>query len=667
MDEQEEFEFRARAERESAQHPTAGAAKPTEGILSRVGREAVGGVEAVASTASGIPASLGGGLTYLATLAASRDPAAAKAVQEQTQEALTYHPSSEYGKKDVQAIGNITNALVERPTEAAGDLTRRGATALGASPEVAGAAGATVKTGLQGIPYALGFRKGGQSIRAAESSAQAAEAAAEGTARDYVARSTGLDWNSVPDAIKGTLRAMAARGEDLSKLDPKALERVARAQSHDVPVPLTRAQSTRNLADITEEENLRRAPSGERLRERQTTQDTALHQNLARVREDVAPGSKVKSSADAGPSIQSAARRKLQVLKGQSTRLYEEARKTGDMQAPVSSDPLIEWLKEPANKANAAWIRARLKAYDSHPRTKAALPGEPEVAPIVSINNLERLRQEANAKVSEGGTKGHYAAQAKRVIDQMLDGAGGEAYQKARASWKAWNEEFGRQKSVRDLTSEKAGVTDRKIALEGTTDYVLKSSRESLEQIKDTLTKGGTEKTRARGEKAWRDLQAGVVQKLREEAAGKRGIRNEADAEQFNSTFLDRFAELDRSGKLEVLFGDKAAGKLRKIAETVRDVRTTPADRISGPNTASRLIAMMETLSHKVPFAGPAAAAGVKAATKGMRARAALRTPVDEAAAASAKAAKPKIARRSLKDIYRRGGGAAVDRREDTQ
>lgn len=635
------------------QHPTAGtpkgktAAAPAAqpGALSRAtsraGGEAVGALEGAANVASSIPASLGGGLTYAATLGLTGDPQAAKAVQEETQGALTYQPRTKYGKANQQAVANLGNSLIEKPTEWAGDITARGASVAGASPEAAGAAGAAVKTGLQAIPYALGFRKGAATIRASEAEAQAASKAAESTARDYVSRNTGLDWERLSGSVKDTLTRMAQRGEDLRRLDPKAVERVARAQSHDVPVPITRAQATRSTADFTREEAVQRSEAGAPLRERQASQDTALHQNLARVREAVAPGSKVRTSADVGPSVQSAARRKLQVMKAQSTRLYEEARKAGDMQAPVKPDAIAEWLKDPANKANAGWIESRVKAYSN-----------PDGS--VSVNNLEKLRQEANAKVSEGGTAGHYAGRAKDVIDRLLDGAGGEAYQKARASWREWNQEFKQQKAVRDLTGEKTNMSDRRIALEGTTDYVLKSDRESLQSIKDTLLKGGSEKTRTRGEKAWRDLQAGVIQKLREEAAGKRGIRNEADQEQFNSAFLDRFSELDRSGKLEVLFGEQAAGKLRSIAETVRDVRTKPATRVSGSDTVPRLLSMMEVLAHKVPGVGPLAVKGVKKLSESVREEAAVRRattdPLEEAAAQRGK----KGDRREARARYRR-------------
>ena len=620
-----------------------------------------------ASALTAIPASLGGGLTYLGTLAATQDPEAAKSVQESTQEALTYKPTSRYGKEYTEGLGRLTEALVERPTEAAGEYARRGVQTLGGSAQASGATGAAVKTGLQAIPYVLGLRsfRGGSRVSSAAASAteSTVDAAGVTSAREFT-RSAGVDFESLPRAIQGTLSRMAARGEDLSRLDARALERVARAQSLDVPVPITRAQATRDLGDITEEENLRRTHAGAALRDKMAQQDTALHRNLAALREQVAPGSKLQSSADAGLPVQSAARRKLQVLKGQSTRLYEEARAAGDLEKPISPAPIAEWLKDPANGANAGWVAARIKAYQSPDGT-------------ISINNLERIRQEANAATQEGGTRGHFAGRLKEVIDQTLDQVpGAEKYKAARESWKAWNQEFTRQRAIRDLTSEKANVTDRRIALEGTTDYVLKASRESLEEIRDTLTKGGTEKTRARGEKAWRDLQAGIIQKLREEAAGKRAITNEQDMEQFNAAFLDRFGELDRTGKLDVLFGKPAADKLRKIAQTVRDVRTTPADRIAGPNTASRLVAAMETFAHSTGLAF--VARGGRAVTEKIReasrAERAAVDPVEEAVrkekrVARSERAGARAARtvRTLREHYQRGAGAITQSPPDQQ
>jgi hypothetical protein len=91
-------------------------------------------------------AGLGGGLTYLGTLGATRgDTDAAKAVQEATQRALTYQPRTDAGK----AISNAADTalgLIPQAFNKAGEFTTDAATSLGASPEIAGGLGAAVNT-----------------------------------------------------------------------------------------------------------------------------------------------------------------------------------------------------------------------------------------------------------------------------------------------------------------------------------------------------------------------------------------------------------------------------------------------------------------------------------------------------------------------------------------
>src|SRR5580700_8417891 len=62
------------------------------------GKMFLGGAEGAAHMATGAIGSLGGGLTYLGTLGLTGDPDAAKAVQEDTQRALTYEPRTKEGK-----------------------------------------------------------------------------------------------------------------------------------------------------------------------------------------------------------------------------------------------------------------------------------------------------------------------------------------------------------------------------------------------------------------------------------------------------------------------------------------------------------------------------------------------------------------------------------------
>lgn len=114
------------------------------------GLQLVGGLgEAGLQAGTGFLGSLGGGLTYLSTLALTRgDMDAAKAVQEATEDALTYRPRTDTGKDIVGGIGQVAQSTLGRATDYLSDK----------AADVGGpVAGASVKTTLKGAPYVLGL------------------------------------------------------------------------------------------------------------------------------------------------------------------------------------------------------------------------------------------------------------------------------------------------------------------------------------------------------------------------------------------------------------------------------------------------------------------------------------------------------------------------------
>jgi hypothetical protein len=472
-----------------------------------------------------------------------------------------------------------------------------------------------------------------------------------------VARNTVLDFDAIPAALREQLAKMADQGVDLSKLDPKQLERIARAGAQRVPVPLLRSNVTRDLGDITREENVTRAPkTGVPVREKLRAQDKALHENLDALADAYAPGSKIKSSVDAGPPVQLAGRRKLQWLKADYRRAYEKADRAGETAQPADASELQQWVEaDPGRGANVGWVLDRLRQYAEKNQAAGG-------APRVTVKNLEALHGELSAEAEAGGRKGFAAGQAAQVVDRMLNEQGGSLYREARRKFARTQEETKNQTIVRDLVGEKAGTSDRRIALERTTDYVIQSSAESLQKLKKTLTEGGSKGTRAAGERAWNDLRRGVILKLREKAAGKRQVPNEAGDLQFNSEVLDLFGELDRSGKLEMLYGKPGAAELRSLADTIRDVRTKPSDRIAGPNTTPRLLAALEFFaSHKIPGLKGLSEAYVERA----EAKRAATNPTEEAAAAASKAGKKAQVRRTYRERARAAAPAATRQQEE--
>lgn len=145
-------------------------AQPQRGFFpssfKELGSDLLGGLEGAANVVTGGAGGLAGGLTYLGTLAATGgNTGAAKAVQEATQEKLTYQPRSQTGQEGAANIGNLLG-YVPRWADRAGESVSN---ATG-SPLV----GAAVNTGIQAIPNmfsAKGAQRVGNAISEGTASA----------------------------------------------------------------------------------------------------------------------------------------------------------------------------------------------------------------------------------------------------------------------------------------------------------------------------------------------------------------------------------------------------------------------------------------------------------------------------------------------------------------
>lgn len=620
---------------------------------------------------TGMAGGLAGGLAYLGGLA-SGDTERAKRWQESTQEALTYQPRSKLGQRVSSGVEYPFRKLGE-----AGDVAGRKVAEVTHSP----ALGAATDVAVNALPVALG--KGGSMLRGG---LRAEEAAAgpkitppgptitpETRARAYVAHNTSLDWNALPDAFKKTLTSIAQDAKQLDKLDPQALERQARLEK--LGLPATRGQITRDLAQLTREESLTKSEAGAPIRDINAEQDRILHQHLDTLRGQT--GSKAQTRSQVGESVQGAARSKLDTLRRDYQESYRAAKESGALQDPADVSDLKAWLKNPTNRRNAGYLSKAIADYEKRGEKGRFIPKD-----HVSINNLEEIRKEATANTKKPGPEGHFAKEAVKVIDEILDKSGGDLYKEARGKFRAVKDEFDRQGRVSGLVKQKGMTRDRAVALEDTFDNVVRrGSNEQLVAVRQALTEGGTPETQAKGTQAWKDLQAATIDYLKDAAAGKRAIPGEKSQLQFNSTFLDALYDLDKDGKLDTLFGPGTSARIRDIAQATRDVRTKPTGRIAGSDTTPRVINFLEKLA-KIPMAGKyiegAAKLGKKVASMGEEARDVRRaqeSPLQEASKEAQKAGresqkseKKKAARKNtLENLETRAGASTLTLRDEPQ
>ena len=352
----------------------------------------------------------------------------------------------------------------------------------------------------------------------------------------FVEDKVGIAWDRLPGDLKQSLAMIARKPKDLAKLDPKLVA--------------SEANSGKRVSELVQSD-LSTLAKAEKLPE--------------------------LTAKDAGANLQSAMRTQLKDVKGKIDKLYDEARAKGETAQPVDTKPLADWLSVPANVRNAPWLASALKDY-------AAKDGK------VTVNDLESIRAEANAKIfDKSGGGAHFAVEAKKMIDQILDKSGGALYKTARAAQAAYKNEWVRQGVIRKLSTDKPGTSDPRIALESTIQStVIRGSAADLASVKATLA----------GKPVWKDLQAGAVDYLKEVA------RSTSDPTQFNNRFLDRMHDLDKDGKLTILFGEDAASHLRNLAQTVRQLHGAAAQPEQAKESAGLIMSVLDHLVGHIPVAG---------------------------------------------------------------
>ena len=492
---------------------------------------------------------------------------------------------------------------------------------LNKAKQVAGAAALGGSAPLLGEMIGKGATKlVGPVMKTAE---QVAETATEVSrniqvAKSYVEKELGMKWDSLSAAVKKQFSEVAANSKNLSQLDPKAAAAVARASSKGVPI--TRGEATRNLEQLTQEKLYAKTTE---FTTRRAEQDQALHNWMRDIKGAAAPTSTIKVSEEAGSPVEKLLARKERVVRAQAKRNYKLAEQAGALSEPLEITTLLQMGKDPIVAQRLGGTLSSLNEYAKSMGGKH-----------ITINQAENLRQDLNSILA--GTDGPAKAQAykmKQALDVLLDNAGNSLYRTARKSYRLVEDEFERQGIVRDLTSSKSNLFDQKVSTERVLDRVANpaTSIESLVQLKKSLLEGGTEQTRKRGQKAWQEVQAGILLKLQETAA--EGAINQNRAAPFQGKFLSAFDKLDVGNKLETIFGKEITSELRKLYQTVQDVRTVPGAGLDNSHTAANMaVGMLAKLGTKL-IKIPGAEQVSEIALASSRMKRARTTPLAEAAA----------------------------------
>lgn len=476
-------------------------------------------------------------------------------------QALTYAPRTQSGQEQVQAVGEVLQS-VPPVIPVIGPIGAVSASTKMAAPVVAATAGRVA------APVAAAIKRAGQAV------AKVAEPIREMMPGATAKRPT-----------PGTPGSGGAAGVDLATL------RQAKAEELPVPIKLTEGQKTRQFEQQRFERETAKLPEvGAPIRERFATQNKQLQQNLETFIDMT--GAEAPDLRSIGLTVDKALRDRAARDKTRIRTLYKEAEKAGEMEAPVKLDTVVKHLVDNAPEAEVANVlkATRAKALQLGVATEA--PDGTLIAQPVTLKTAELFRRSIGGATNAEPTNIMQASQMRSLIDASTEGLGGNMYKQARSARARFGSDYENIGLVKNLLGQKRGSNDRAIAME---DVLRRSvidpstSLDTVRQVRRLLQTEGPN-----GQQAWKELQGGTLKFLRDEAT--KGVsRDELGNPILSPGQLDRVVgQLDKSGKLDFVFGKKGAEQLRIINDVAKDVLVAPPGSVNTSNTASVLAGMMD-------------------------------------------------------------------------
>lgn len=386
-----------------------------------------------------------------------------------------------------------------------------------------------------------------------------------------------------------------------------------RAASLPVPLKLSKGQATRDFEQQRfERETSKDAALGKPLRTHYAEQNEQILRNFDAWVDQT--GAEAPTLRGTGQAVDKALMDEASAAKRRINAAYTKAREAGEMEAPVSTDSLVAWVEKSRSAARNAPVISAVE--DELVRLGGATRGaDGKLVPkAMPLNSLEEVRQMVGKLATPGTPNMPFGIEAKKLIDEATEGAGGKLYQEARTLRSNYARKFEDHAVIDNLLRMKPGTRDRAVALEDVFKHaVLDSSLDDLTAFGRTLKAAGP-----KGQAAWRELQGQTINYIREQST--KGVSPDVRGNPIVSPAqVNKLVkELDRDGKLDYIFGKANAQQVRDLTDIAKDVYTAPPGAV---NTSTSGAVVIEALKEMALGKFGAAAKIVKAGRNMMEGR----------------------------------------------
>jgi len=356
--------------------------------------------------------------------------------------------------------------------------------------------------------------------------------------------------------------------------------RQAKARELLDPIDLSRDQYTRNFKDVNwAREKAKDATTGEPLRQKYASDNQKLINNLDL--EIQATGAQ-KTGIDRGELGQEL---------NNVVDKYKKERYQGVKEAYTAADTAGETLQQVPYKSILDYIdnikTKRPTQYDQNPILKMVeedlKANDPNKTGAINLRQYEDIKQLINAETEYGTSNGFHGSKIRSAINEATKDAGGTLYKEANALNSRYMKEFEENPAIRDITAIKKGTTERKIAIENLVeDSMLKGPRSRVEEIFKTLENAGPE-----GQAMINELRGVVAEQIKAESIKGVGRDINGNPTVSPSGLNSIIQKLDKSGKLDVIFGKKGAERYRTLNDVAIDVKTVPEGSVNYSGTVA--------------------------------------------------------------------------------
>jgi hypothetical protein len=370
--------------------------------------------------------------------------------------------------------------------------------------------------------------------------------------------------------------------------------RAEKAGNLPVPITIDRAQATRSPTDVKFAGVAAKTPHlAEQIFEHYADQNARVQQNMQAGIEATGTQSQGVSPTDFGQRVKNYVQGIKDARMADIRNQYAAAEAAGELAQPVSYQPVLDFINK--STANRPTRKSQNPLYGIIEEEFAA--NDPSGTRSIGVRQLEDIRQLINDETDwTDKRQSALSTKTKRLIDSITENAGGDIYKQARRQRAQWSNDFENQSTVRSINQIKKGTTDQAVPTEKIFDQIfLGKSGDQVRNVFNLLDNSGPE-----GQQLVRDIKGRFGEHILENTT--KNVQLDTKGRPYVSTpeMNKLVTTLDKSGKLDLVFGPEWANHYRTLNEVVKEIQTKPREVLSTSGSGETILGALAGVGGEV-------------------------------------------------------------------